>query len=162
VPLPAAWDQTQELISRQKESQDHGVRGALKRRYVRWATPFGLDAVRRIFELASERGTKVAFIYLPARYNLTEHNSFENAAFYRSLGPILSVPEDIAEKDRYWYDWAHLNQNGAERLVPDLVEDIAHLGVEQSRTEAGGLHFDVRSGASATSNDAQLKPAKGS
>jgi hypothetical protein len=161
MPWAGGWDETQERNLRILQNQDNGVRGALKLRYIRWATPFGLDAIRRIAELAGERGTKVAFLYVPTLYNIIAHDGFENSEFYRSLGTVMSVPESIAVKDRYWHDAVHLNPAGAERLIPDLVEDIAHLGIVPGKAETGGLRRDMRSGPAATSNDSQIQPAKG-
>jgi hypothetical protein len=147
VPMEGAWDPRQTEISHTKARQDQGVAGALKQIYVHWASPFGLAAVREIVDQAADRGTRVAFLYLPARHYLTDGDLPENASFYGGFGPILRVPRDIAELDHYWFDWAHLNASGAERLTPFLVDAIAHFDAARTRTESARLDRDQRSGA---------------
>jgi hypothetical protein len=85
---------------------------------------FGNQTVRQIVDLAHSNHVKIVFLYLPA-YIYAAHPSPENIRFFNELGPVLLPPPNVVANRLDWWDFAHLNRNGALKLVPDLSAAIA-------------------------------------
>ena len=84
---------------------------------------FGDDRyyVRRIADLASRNGVKVAFLFLPY---YTGPDTIQERAFYEGFGPIWDGGF-LAGHAEWYMDYAHLTKTGALRLTDWLAGPVS-------------------------------------
>jgi hypothetical protein len=84
---------------------------------------FGDRTVRHIVDLARSSDVKIIFLYLP-EYIYAADPTPENIRFYNNMGPVLIPPRNVVVDRLNWWNFAHMNRNGALKLVPHLSEAI--------------------------------------
>ncbi len=110
---------------------------------------FGRQAVRQIVEEARAAHVSIVFLYLP-EFQYASRAEPENIRFYSELAPVIVPPEDLVANRLNWWDFAHLNRNGAQEFVPYLSAQLAAYWAKIPVREVGpldleGLPAEVRS-----------------
>ena len=85
---------------------------------------FGRQTVRQIVNQARSARVKVMFLYLP-EFNYAANPEADNIAFYSAMAPVIIPPHDLVANPHNWWDFAHLNRDGANQFVPFLSARIA-------------------------------------
>ena len=79
------------------------------------------DYVREIARLAAAHGTRVVFVQIPM---FNGAPTVGDKAFYGRFGPVLD-DGDLAQQDRLYQGWAHLNHAGAMILSDRVARAVA-------------------------------------
>jgi hypothetical protein len=119
APIDRSWNpqmaDNRSFGDRIESVMGSGVRAAA----YRLSSTFGDQAVRQIVDLARSKNVKIVFLYLP-EYIYAVGPGPQNVLFYDNLGPVLLPPQEVVANKANWGDFAHLNKNGALKLVPYL------------------------------------------
>ena len=78
--------------------------------------------LRRMADLAEERGTKLVFLYTPA-YGAANKMPREQG-FYRETASLALPPDSVFNRQDFFFDPDHLNQRGAASLTDWLMEVV--------------------------------------
>jgi hypothetical protein len=81
------------------------------------------DYVREIAKLAAAHGTRVVFVLIPM---FNGPSTVNGQAFYERYGPVLDNG-DLADKDRLYQGWAHLNHAGATILTDRVARAVSPM-----------------------------------
>jgi hypothetical protein len=123
-PVDRTWDarlpQNPSLGDRLENLVGSGPRAAA----YKVVSSFGDQTVRQIVDLARSSHVKILFLYLP-EYRYAADLRPENIRFYNDMGPVLIPPRNMVADKLSWWDYAHLNRNGALKLVPYLSAAMA-------------------------------------
>jgi len=79
--------------------------------------------IRKIVQLAEAKGVMIAFLYIP--YFSGPEKPLEEA-FYAQYGPVFDA-SFVADQDKLYQDYAHLNRTGAFMLTDWLSDRVALL-----------------------------------
>jgi len=105
--------------------------GGLKERIHAKASAYGLDVVRRMLAEARAKNVRVAFLYLPSIRYIGRKTPVGRDE-YTPFGPVIDFPLALRDEPGIWYDEAHLNQQGAEKLAPFIADGLRNLLAQAS------------------------------
>jgi len=123
-PIDRTWDAQTPHNPSLGDRLENLVGGGPRAAAYKLASSFGNQTVRQIVDLAHSSHVKIIFLYLP-EYNYAADPRPENIRFYNDMGPVLVPPQNVVANRLNWGDFAHLNKNGAVKLVPHLSAAIA-------------------------------------
>lgn len=85
--------------------------------------------VQKIAELAEQNNCKLLFLYLPeSGSKLTKPLLFD---FYKSMAPVLLLPDSITTNANNWKDQTHFNDFGAKEISDMIQNKLLDLDFKQ-------------------------------
>lgn len=111
-------------------SDTPSLRQKIKYKAFALTSEYGKNVVKQMSELTKQHQIKIAFLYLPV-FEYARQDPAIGFEFYKSIGPIITVPRDISSNSNYWFDESHINAFGAEKIAPRMAEAIHQILSDQ-------------------------------